>query len=161
MNANVPPLPRKSWFSRNWFWFIPLGCLGMIVAVVGSIAALVLVLFGAIRQSDAYKHALDTARSSPELIEAIGEPIEPGMMVMGSINVTPTSGEADIAIPVTGPKGAATIYIVGEKTAGTWEYFLLEAEVVGRTDRINLLPKSGEPPNESETAPAPEDEEAI
>ena len=137
-NASPPPPPR-SWWSRNWKWFVPTGCLTMVALVVAFIAAIVLIVFGAMKSSDAYKGAVAQAKAHPEVIAALGTPIEEGLFVSGKTNVKDSSGQADLTIPISGPKGNAKIYAVATKTAGRWKYSTLEVQVTGREDRIELL----------------------
>ena len=130
---------RRGWWSRNWKWFVPVGCLSMIAAVAVVIVLIVTLVFGALKSSDIYKQALEKAKANPTVISELGEPIEDGWIVSGSISVNGSSGEADIAIPISGPKKSATIYAVGRKSAGEWKFSRLEVEVPNRPLRINLM----------------------
>jgi hypothetical protein len=131
--------PKRSWWSRNWKWFVPTGCLTIIVAAVVFVCAIMLVIFGALKSTDVYKTALAGAKANPAVVEALGTPIKEGWFMSGSTHVEGTAGEADIGIPISGPKGKATIYAVATKSAGRWSYSTLEVEVNGRPERINLL----------------------
>jgi hypothetical protein len=111
-------LPRKSWWGRNWKWFVPTGCLGLVLLLAGFVALLVTVIFGAMKSSDVYKDALARARANPAVIEALGTPIKDGMFLSGNTNVNGASGEANLAIPISGPKGKGTIYVAARKSAG-------------------------------------------
>ena len=51
-----------------------------------------------------------------------------------------SSGEADIAIPISGPKGQGTIHAVAKKSAGEWTYTTLEVEIKETGKRIPLQP---------------------
>ncbi len=79
------------------------------------------------------------ARESQQVIDAIGEPIEAGMLISGSFNVSGPSGEADFSMPISGPDGKATLYVEAAKSAGKWEYHVLEAEIRETGERIDLL----------------------
>ncbi|MBN1449001.1 MAG: hypothetical protein JXA28_13810, partial [Bacteroidetes bacterium] len=46
---------------------------------------------------------------------------------------------ADISIPISGPRGEATIYAVARKSAGKWTYQSLAVEIEGTAESINLL----------------------
>jgi len=144
-----PPqaLPKKGWWGRNWKWFVPVGCLGMIVIFVGFVVLVVALVFGAIKSSDAYTQALAAVKASTAVAEALGSPIEPGFVVTGSINVSGPSGDAALAIPISGPKGKGTITVVAKKTAGKWEFTTLEVTVEGSDKPIDcrLSVKVGEP----------------
>ena len=142
--STPPPLqPRPSWWSRNWKWFVPTGCLTVILLTLAFFAAIFFFVFSVLKSTDVYKTALATAKSNPAVIEALGEPIEEGWLMSGKTNVEGTSGEADIGIPISGPKGKATIYAVATKSAGRWNYTTLEVAVEGRQDRIDLLRGAG------------------
>ena len=122
--------------------WILMGCGGCLVLLLG-LTAFVIVLGGFIFQimknSDPYEEALDLARRNPEVIEAIGEPVEPGFMVWGSIETSGPSGEASISFPIKGTSGEAQVYVEAEKSAGQWKYSVLAVEIEGQERRINLL----------------------
>ena len=138
------PAERPGWWSRNWKWFVPVGCLSMVVVIALFVAGIVLIVFGAMKSSDAYKTAVARAKANPEVVAALGTPIEEGMFVSGKTNVDGSSGEADLTIPISGPKGKAKIYAIATKRAGRWNYTTLEVEVDGRDERIDLLGGAGE-----------------
>ena len=85
------PPQQNGWFGRNWKWFVPVGCLSIIV--------------------------------------------------MGVAN---DSGNADVRIPVSGPKKSGAIYATAIKKQGKWDFTVLEVEIEGETKRINLLAPSTE-----------------
>ena len=138
------PAPRPSWWSRNWKWFVPMGCLTFVGVFVAVVAILVLVVFGAMKSTDVYKEAVSRAHANPEVTAALGTPLKEGMFLSGTTNVNNASGDADIAIPISGPKGSGTIYAVAEKTAGQWTYSRLEVEIKGSPQRINLREETAE-----------------
>jgi hypothetical protein len=140
---------KKGWWGRNWKWFVPVGCLGLIVMVVGGIALLVVAIFGAvsglIKSSYPYSEGLARVQASAEVRQVLGSPVEAGFFLSGSINVSGSSGHADIAIPISGPKGSGWLYAVADKSAGKWTFTRLEVEIEGRAERIDLL-EPGESP---------------
>ena len=133
------PAPRHGWWSRNGKWFVPTGCLTLLVLFTAFVAGLVLIVFGAMKSSDAYKTAVARAKANPQVIEALGTPIDEGMWMSGKTNVEGSSGSADLTIPISGPKSKATLYAIATKAAGRWTYSTLEVAVEGREDRIDLL----------------------
>jgi hypothetical protein len=48
----------------------------------------------------------------------------------------------DVSIPISGPRGSGTLYIVGTRNAGRWQYSTMEVEVPGRAGRIDVRPRS-------------------
>jgi hypothetical protein len=132
---------RRSWWGRNWFWVVPAGCLIPVVLCGGFVALIVAVVFGAIKSSAPYTESLAVVQRHPHAHELLGAPIEPGFFVTGSINVSGSSGDADIAYSVSGPKGSGTVYVVAEKTAGEWEFKTLALNAGEWGKRFNLLPQ--------------------
>lgn len=142
MTAESPSAtPRPGWWSRNWKWFVPVGCLSIIVVAVASVAAILALVFGAMRSADVYKDALSRARANPEVGRALGTPIEAGWMMSGHINVANRSGDADIEIPISGPKGKGSIHAVATKSEGKWTYSRLVVQPEHGA-AIDLLPPS-------------------
>jgi hypothetical protein len=138
----TPPLasvPRPNWWKRNWKWFVPLGCLSVVVALVAFVASVVLIVFGAMKSTDVYKDALARARAHPSVIEVLGSPIEEGLLISGNTNVNGASGEANLSIPISGPKAKATIYVAAKKSVGRWNYSGLIVEIAKTHQRIDLL----------------------
>lgn len=135
-----PPPPRKGWWSRNWKWALPLGCLTPILLCGGFVGTILTVVFGAIHSSDVYKEAVARAKSNPAVISALGTPIDTGLLPSGNIKLDNSSGDADLSIPIHGPHGHATIHAVATKSDGQWHYSTLSVNVDGTNNHIDLLP---------------------
>jgi hypothetical protein len=108
----------------------------LFVVIVGSIA---LIVFSAMKSSDVYKDALARAKTHPAVIEALGSPVTEGLLLSGNTNVNGASGEANLSIPVSGPKGKGTIYVAATKSLGRWNYSGLVLEIERTHQRIDLL----------------------
>ena len=133
---------QKSWFKRNWMWFVPtLGCGTLIILGIFGIGALFFGVTKMISGSTPAQYAVEQASQNERVIELLGTLIEQKGMTTGSINFKNGSGDADLQIPIQGPKGKAVIYIVGEKFADTWTYSRLLVKIKGSQERINLLEK--------------------
>jgi hypothetical protein len=134
-----PQPPRPHWWGRNWKWVVPTGCLGMLLLVAGFIFLIVCIPFAAMKSSDAYKGALARAKADPRVVNALGSPIEDGFFASGKTNVSGTSGQADMTVPISGPKGKGTLYFVASKFAGKWTFSKLMVEVADTGQRIDLI----------------------
>ncbi|HYX68348.1 MAG TPA: cytochrome c oxidase assembly factor 1 family protein [Terriglobales bacterium] len=134
----LQPRP-EGWFARHWKAVVGVGCLGVVILGGALMAGIFFLVMGGIRSSDVYQQALAKANANPEVVVRLGQPIKPGWMVSGSINVSGPTGDADLAIPVSGPKGKGTIYAVAKKSAGEWTFSRLEVEVEGQPGRIDLM----------------------
>ena len=139
---------EKSWWGRNWPWAGPLGCLGcggcagllVFLFAFGGIASILGVLSASFASAEPVQEALAIARTNPAVIEALGEPIEiGGGLPNGSLNTSPTGGEADLSLPIEGPNGKGRLFVVAEKEAGEWTVYRAEVEVSGLSGRIDLL----------------------
>jgi len=147
-----PPMPRPNWFGRNWKWVVPLGCLLPVLFVGGCGLLVFLFATGIIKQSDAYKIALARAQANPAVIEAIGSPISQTGIVSGNSNVSGAVGEANLSIPLSGPKGKATLYVEAKKSADTWFFqtMVVKIEKTGERIDLNTLPvptRAASPPH--------------
>ena len=140
--AAVPTPPN--WWSRNWKWFVPTGCLTLILLFGLFIALIFSVVMGSMKSSDAYKQAVARARANPTVVESLGTPIAEGYFVSGNINVQNDRGNADLQIPISGPKGKAVIYAVAVKSGGQWEFSRLSVAIEGQPELDLLGSEPGE-----------------
>jgi len=113
------PVPKQRSGCLKWAL---IGCSAVFVLGVVLCAVLVVVVFGAIKSTDAYKGARDMAVHDPRVVAAIGSPIETGWWVMGSVNVDMNGGHADIKFPISGPKGHAKVEAIATRGADKWVY---------------------------------------
>jgi hypothetical protein len=139
-----PATPTRSWWARNWKWFVPLGCLSVALLFVLFVGSIMVIVFSGMKSTDVYKGALARAKADPAVIEALGTPIKTGFLVSGNTNVNGASGESNLAIPISGPKGKGTIYVSAIKSLGQWNYSGLVVEIGQTRQRIDLL-KSPKP----------------
>lgn len=133
------PSAQPGWFARNWKWLLPAGILLLLLLFATFVGGILFIVESSFRHSDCYVQALARARADPRVVEKIGQPIEAGWTASGNINVSGASGDADISIPIRGPKGKGTLYLVAKKSAGQWEFQTLQVEVAGESERIDLL----------------------
>jgi hypothetical protein len=115
-----------------------------LIVLLGAFVAVVFtVVETSFRKSTVYKEAITRAERDPQVANRIGIPLRPSRVLQGQINVSGSSGTAHMAIPVTGPRGKATIYLDARKAAGTWEFRTLQVQFDGQSDCLNLLVKAG------------------
>jgi hypothetical protein len=124
---------QRTWLQRNTKWIV-LGAVLLGVLLLGLfLAAILMIVAGAMRSSDVYKESLARAQASPQVAALVGTPVEPGFFTTGSINVENRTGDADLHIPIHGPKGEATIDVVARKRDGKWIYDTMR---VGEVDLL-------------------------
>lgn len=139
---HLPPGPPRppSWLSRHVGLVIGMGCFGLILAACLFIGGIFTFVGTMMRSSDPYKVALSAASRDPVVVSALGTPIETGWFTSGQINVSGSSGNANLSIPISGPRGSATLAVVADKAGGTWTYRTLAVAIEGRATAVNLLP---------------------
>jgi hypothetical protein len=149
-----PPVPPKKrppdWFDRNWKWFVPL------LAVTGFalLGGFVIFFFGVMRSSGAYRGALSRVKASPAVVAALGTPIDDGYFFTGNIRVNGSSGRAELAIPISAPKGTATVYVAASKSLGVWHFDHLIVQIDASGQRIDISETKAEPDQPSTPAAA-------
>ena len=137
------PEQKKGWLSRNWKWVLPVGCLGVVVVGVAVVLLGLSAVFGTMKSSDVYKQAVARASANAAVKRELGEPIETGWLVNGRINFSGSNGDADISIPLEGPKKKGTLHAVATKTSGQWKFSTLQVEFDDDTSPINVLEPGG------------------
>jgi Cytochrome oxidase complex assembly protein 1 len=145
--TNIPPavVPEPpSWWDRNWKWALPVGCLSSLVIFLVAIGLFAYAIFGfvtsALKATDAYKNAMAAAQNNSAVVEALGKPISVGWLISGRFDLAGSSGSAEMSIPISGPKGSGTLFVVATKSAGVWTYKTLAAEIDKTKQRIELEP---------------------
>jgi hypothetical protein len=137
--APIPSGTKRNWWTRNWKWVVPAGCLAVLLLFIAFVGSMVMIVFSAIKSTDLYKDPLARAKTHPAVIEALGSPIRDGFLVSGNTNVNAASGEGNLSIPISGPKGKGTIYVAATKLLGRWNYSGLVVEIEKTHQRIDLL----------------------
>jgi hypothetical protein len=120
-NAEAP-MQQPSWFSKNWKWLVPVGCMvPMVCCGVFGIGAYV-AASKMIQSSGAYLGAIAQVNASSEVDEALGTPVTPGMGMTGSVKQQNQDGSADFSVPIEGTKGKGTLRVVASSQNGEWSY---------------------------------------
>jgi hypothetical protein len=149
----APPYPlqpepvKKTWLERNPLWKIPLGFLTLLLLIGIFGTVLLTIIVSSFRSSDVYKDSVARATASQQVRDRLGEPIKPGWFISGQMNVSNNTGNANLSIPISGPRGKGIIRAVAAKN-GTWTFSFLQVIVEGRSENIDLL--SIQPPSERE-----------
>ena len=134
----MPQAKPGHWFTRHWCWFVPAALATVLLGCAGFVVMAVLGVFGLLKSSTPYAHALAQVRSNERVQRAIGQPIAPGWLVSGSVQIRGARGNARLLIPISGPKGEADIVVVASRSGGDWTYSELAVRVKGTNQRIVL-----------------------
>jgi TonB family protein len=138
---------QKGCLGRNWKWMLPVGCLGLLLGVVVLAGGIVFVVMSAIKSSEVYKGALGIAQTHPAVIERLGQPVKDGWFVQGNVKIDGSGGNANLQIPVSGPKGEGTLHVRAVRPDDVWMYERLDLAVGSETtsllDRNVVQPPAG------------------
>jgi hypothetical protein len=130
---------EPGWWSRNAKWAVPVAVAAIVISIAAFAFGIVMFVFSLLKASDAYQLALSRVRADPIVIETLGTPINDGWFTSGHMRTSGPSGDAAMAIPISGPKGSATIYVEASKSAGEWTMTKLVVEFASSKRRIDLL----------------------
>lgn len=131
--------PKKNWWQRNWKWFVPTGCLTLIALFVVFIVTIFFTVTSMLKESTPYVEAFDKVTHHSYVIEQLGEPIEQSALIEGQISLKNNTGDADIRVPLKGPKGEGMLHVIGTKTNEVWTYSKMEVKFTKSNEVLNLL----------------------
>lgn len=127
------------------------GCAG--VVAIGVVMLLLFVggifyfVFSMLRNAEPTQIAFRAAQNSEVLKREIGEPMTLGRFVSGSTKESGDSGEAELSVPVSGPKGDVSVQISASKVGGVWQVSNLST-VLPSGEKVMLQPSLSAPSGE-------------
>lgn len=124
-----------------------LGCsIALIAALCIAFAVgLMALIFVFIRQAEPLPEALAWARAQAPLRDHLGEPIETGWLIQGSVRIENATGSASLRIPLEGPLGDGELQLNAELGGGVWRY-----------RRLEFVPEDGGAPLDLAPCPPPQ-----
>lgn len=131
-----PPPPIKE--SKGLLFWMAIGCGGCLTGLALFIVLLFAAVFGTMSKSEPVRETLQRARANPQVVAALGTPIETGWFFLGNLNFENQNGSVDLTFTIKGPKGKARANLTGTKARGVWTYHLMEVRI-GDAPPIDLL----------------------
>ena len=109
---------------------------GVVVMLGVAVFALVMSFM---KGADACQMSLKAAQESAVMRVELGEPITMGWVVSGNIKINNSDGTADVNVPISGPKGSASIHTVGTKQGGgPWSFTKMQATIEASGKQVDL-----------------------
>lgn len=133
MDERQRELERKK--ERRLIWLIVGGALALLVLFAVGLFAVVQHLIGS---AEPVQAALREVNQCLPCRKAIGTPIERGWFFMGQVNWSGTGGNADLRIPVEGPRGSGTLRVQSLRTDGVWRFVELILSIPAKDQTITL-----------------------
>jgi hypothetical protein len=130
---------KTSWLEHRPLWKIPLGCLTLFLLIGVSATVLITIITTSFHNSEVYQQAMAKAAANLQVRGQIGAPMKAGWFISGQLNVSGSTGSANLTIPISGPRGKGAIRAVAYKTGGVWRFTYLQVAVQGQPACIDLL----------------------
>jgi hypothetical protein len=130
---------NRSWLERNSLWKIPLGCLILVVLLAAFSIMVMTIITSSFRHTEVYQQAMAQTTANPQVRELIGEPIKPAWLISGEMHLNGSSGNANLLIPISGPRGRGKIHAVAHKRDGIWRFTWLHVDMANHSTSIDLL----------------------
>jgi hypothetical protein len=121
--------------QRNWSRAGFIIALGMILVFGGLFYG----LGNIFKRSEAYELSMRTLRADPQVIAAMGEPLEAGWFVSGSLTWKGGQGMADLSISLSGPNTSGTAISHSIKENGFWRITFLVVRLDGDPTPIVVI----------------------
>lgn len=143
------PPKHKSWFGRNWKWFVPVAIVLPLLCCCGGPIGLVMFGLSVIFDSTPYNDTLALAAQSAAVQQEIGTPIDAPDGFMDLVQVEQKGGKINTddttyfyaELPISGPNGSGWLSIDASSNDGgqSWHYTTQEITVDSTGDAIDLL----------------------
>lgn len=149
---------RKRWRDLNHFkrvqtrWAI----VGFTVWTIFPLTLMGLSYIGisSLKNSDIYQESYSKVINDPHVIELLGTPITPSLLINGNVHTSiDGSGTAHISYTLTGPKGSAKVKADGTKKEGSWTFDVLIVESKAAEKMFDLLGTGTKTPSQQPTPP--------
>ncbi len=144
-SEEVLRVPQRcgGWWSRNWRWLVP----GTVLFLIAIGAAIFAAYVSSVNSKPSYRMALAQVKRNRQVIERLGEPIEPTRWIpAGEEDVANDRGEAHWDFEVSGPKGTAHVRAEARRFAREWSLPVLEATFKDNDKRRLETGDSGDAP---------------
>src|SRR6516225_8714879 len=136
---SAPPAPPGSRARKQVVWITVAAVSAVLLFIVLLVSGIVAVVFGAMKSSDPYRFAMQTASHDRRVNAKLGSPVHAGWLISGNISVNNDSGKADLSIPVRGGIYKGAIHVVATKSEGEWTYQQLTLKVGDDSAPVDLL----------------------
>lgn len=131
-HSTPPWLERLHWWLRR-------ATVAMLMVLLISLTT-VGVLIYLVTSSTPYRESMLEVRLHPAVIARLGTPIDTGWLISGRHRSENGVFILDIAVPVTGPKGAGTVFLEASKQDESWVVDRIIVEVKNQKEMMNLAP---------------------
>lgn len=134
---------EKSWWQRNWKWFLPTTIILFLVSMVMtfSIEGNPTAILQAYSEDLLYKNAIDKANENEKVKEIIGniDDLDKLAILEGSSKYSNNNNSIEVTFRVTGDKGKGKMDISADKNGTDWEYKKITIRIKDPKEEIIIL----------------------
>jgi len=141
----LPPSRTRTWWSRHWLWVAILGGILLVANTWFGSSAIMNWIARRVKDSEGYRVAMVTVRGDAQVRAALGEPVDDSGFIKGSFVETSHLHTIFAEIPLSGPKGRATLSINGAQADGPWHFQTLVVAVAATRATIDLRAAANDP----------------
>ncbi len=139
-------IEHKSWWSRNWKWFIPLITvllIGMITISTSKVGESISDITKAYADVSIYENAIEKAQQNEQVKELLGElkPIGNMAIVEGSVIYSNNNNSVDMSLRIKGSKGRGKIDISADRNESEWNYKKINIRIKEPKQTITIIEK--------------------
>lgn len=141
LEANSHQEAHKTWWQRNWKWFVPTGCFSLLVFVAVFVVIAYFSVSSRMKQAEPFIEGFKSALTNSYVKESLGTPIVLEKVTEEDIVIEEGAESVDIYFPIKGPKGTGEIHVVGKKKNEEWIYSEISIYLEPSKETIDLLEK--------------------
>jgi len=135
---------EKSWWKRNWKWFIPsVTVLSTLAIILSLFASPIPDIAKAYADNSIHENALLKARKNQQIIETLGvlEPIDKMAIFEGFVLYSNNNNTVNLTIRVKGTKGKGKMDITANKVNENWSYQKIAIRIKEPKKTISIIQK--------------------
>jgi len=141
-------IEQKSWWKKNWKWFLPVSMIILIVIAVlfsSGIGGVTNNYAQAYSDQELYQDALEQVKSNSRVTEVLGEiePIDKLAILEGEVQYSNNNQSVNSSIRIVGSKGKARMDILANLVQGKWNYEEIKVRIKNPPEKrqsISVIP---------------------
>ena len=135
---------NKSWFARNWKWFLP--CILIVIllctVVITSTSKNDLANISQAYAEDAlFENAIEKANKNKRVLETIGtiQPLDKLAILEGNTIYTNGNNNVELSVRIKGERGNGKLDISARKKGTEWDYTKISIRIKNPKKEIAVL----------------------
>jgi hypothetical protein len=141
-------ITEKSWWNKNWKWFLPallfLLLFGFLLS--SSIDGNITDIAQAYSDNSLYEKAIDKAKTNKRVLQVIGEieQIDQLAILEGNAIYSNNNNSVTLSIRVKGNKGKGKMDISAERNGTAWNYKKINIRIKEPKEEIQIIKDTAE-----------------